>query len=193
MKRRNVEVKVPLVDPAAVRARAEAVAGGPFLVERQEDVYFPAPEGRLKLRRRWRVTEDGAPEEALESHLIPYRRPDMAGSRASDFHLLPLPADTTVGDVLALALGVEAVVRKRRAYRVEDGVRIHLDEVDGLGAFLELEAFVDETCDDATARRKVDDWLTRLGLTDAPTVPGSYRESIRARTPGSSGKSRAAS
>ncbi len=192
MPRRNVEVKVPLIDGPAVRARAQALASGPFETERQEDTYFRAPRGRLKLRRRWRLDETGG-EEPLESQLIPYRRPDDPGARTSRFRLVPLPADTTVDDVLGLALGVEAVVRKIRHYRVEDGVRVHLDDVEGQGEFLELEAFVDGDCGEAAAHRKVQDWLQRLGLEDAPTVPGSYRESSSARTPGSSGNSRTAS
>lgn len=164
---RNIEVKVRLPDP--VRARDAALAAGARSVgvEVQTDRYYRLDGGRrMKLR-----TRDGGGAE-----LIHYDRPESAGVRASDY------AVTLVRDAGACLVPKEppvALVRKRREVLLLENVRIHLDEVDGLGTFLELEAVVDEAHDDAACRRQVDTLLAALGLSDAAPIRASYGALVR--------------
>ena len=68
------------------------------------------------------------------------------------------------------------VVRKRREILLWDNVRIHLDEVDGLGTFLELEAVVDERHDEATCHAQVARLMPALGLAESDLIAASYAD-----------------
>jgi adenylate cyclase class IV len=177
--RANLEIKARLRDPADAVRRVLELEPVPHSVERQVDVYFTVSRGRLKLRRRWTaaVPRVGAvPDREQPCELIAYGRPDTAGARRSDYLLLPLPPETRVEDVLELAAGLDARVEKVRTVFLHDNVRIHLDEVQGLGSFLELEAVLDETCGEAQAKEKIERLRRHLGIRDGDLVAGSYRE-----------------
>jgi predicted adenylyl cyclase CyaB len=75
--------------------------------------------------------------------LIAYQRDDAASARASDYRLVPVPDADGIREALAATLGVRVVVRKRRQIFLHHQVRIHLDQVEGLGDFVEFEAVVD--------------------------------------------------
>jgi adenylate cyclase class 2 len=99
-------------------------------VLRQRDTYFDARHGRLKLRE----------EEGAAAHLIAYRRPDVGGRRESRYRIAAVAEPDQLKAALADTLGIRAVVVKERQLFLWDGVRIHLDRVDGLGDFIEFEA-----------------------------------------------------
>jgi homotetrameric cytidine deaminase len=126
--RRNVELKA--VDPDPARTLSLALGLGPsdegVIVQR--DTYFRVAEGRLKLRE----------EEPGEAHLIAYSRPDDADVRLSSYRVVP--AGEGLLAAMTETLGVDVVVEKRRHLLLWETVRIHLDEVSGLGSFVELEA-----------------------------------------------------
>lgn len=156
---RNIELKARLADLGKARVVAERLATAHLGVERQRDTYFSCQSGRLKLREI----------EGREAQLISYDRPDRAGSKASDYRLLEIrDAETTMAlrEMLAASLGTLVVVDKKREIFLYQNVRIHLDEVDGLGTFLEFEAVVTEAIDDAAARAQVD-WLRQQFRIDA--------------------------
>ena len=169
---KNIELKVRVREATALRARIETLSElEPPEVERQVDTYFGVgADARLKLRERW---HSDAP---AETQLIAYRRPNVSDARGSDYRLLPLPGDSDVKAVLGLALGVEVRVEKVRTVWLWRHVRIHLDEVAGLGDFLELEALVDDSCDETEAAAKVAELRTRLELSPDHVIGGSYRE-----------------
>ncbi|MEN8159378.1 MAG: class IV adenylate cyclase, partial [Myxococcota bacterium] len=129
----NLELKARCSDLAAARRRAEAVATEWLGVDTQVDTYFRAPGGRLKLRES---TLSGA-------QLIPYLRPDAKEARRSDYVVIPVPEPERTRALLTALLGVHRVVRKRREIALHHNVRIHLDRVEGLGDFVELEAVWD--------------------------------------------------
>jgi predicted adenylyl cyclase CyaB len=170
---RNIEVKVRLAD--SVRARDAALAAGArsASVEIQTDRYYELAGGRrVKLR-----TRGGGGAE-----LIHYDRPETDAVRASDYEVTPV-RDAAARACLVPKGAPVAVVRKRREVLLLDNVRIHLDEVDGLGAFLELEAVVDQQHDDAACRRQVAALLDALGLASSHAVLASYGELIREKGP----------
>ena len=140
---RNVEIKARVRHPGCLRTAVEAVADGLPAQLSQEDIFFGCDGGRLKLR----VFADGSGE------LIFYRRPDTTGPAESRFSKTPVEDPATMRAVLADALGVAGVVRKRRDVFFIGQTRIHLDKVDGLGHFVELEVVLtdDQTAADGEA------------------------------------------
>lgn len=126
----NLELKARLLDPDRAEAIALAIGAQPAGTLEQTDVYFNVPAGRLKMRY----------ETGQVPLLISYRRPDTDDSRTSDFLLVPVPEGTALEEALTQVLGVRVrVVKSRVLYLLESDVRIHLDRVEGLGAFFEYE------------------------------------------------------
>lgn len=126
---RNIEIKARVADMEKMAERASRVAEeGPWTIE-QDDTFFGCQSGRLKLRD----FGNGNGE------LIFYRRPDQAGPGQSEYRITPTEDPGGLRAVLAEALGVAGRVRKQRILYLSGRTRIHLDRVEGLGDFLELE------------------------------------------------------
>lgn len=177
---RNLELKVRC-DPggiADVRSTLERV--GIPVVQRllQTDTYFGVPRGRLKLRRIEELPD--APADHIgerSTELIGYERPLEAGSRWSHYVVARVDPDVAVRlhDALALTHDVLGVVRKHREVAHWGATRIHLDVVEKLGEFIELETVVTGQEDDVAAaeHRLV---IDRLGLDRWTIVAGSYSD-----------------
>ncbi|MBM3459442.1 MAG: class IV adenylate cyclase [Armatimonadetes bacterium] len=162
---RNVELKCRCADLELVRRRAEELGARAAGVLEQEDWFFPAPLARLKLR----CFPDGAAE------LISYSRPDHPDVRSSDYHLYPTGNPEGLTAVLAKALGNAGVVRKRRRLYLFQNTRIHLDEVEGLGNFVELETVVHGQ-PEADAYRELQTVAEALELREEDRIATAYRD-----------------
>jgi homotetrameric cytidine deaminase len=160
---RNVELKARDHDPEATLAAALAHGAVDQGVLRQVDTYFAAREGRLKLR-----------EEDDSATLIAYARADEATARASAYHLVDVPDPAALRDALDASLGTVVVVEKFRRLLLWQGVRIHLDAVEGLGTWVELEAVAPEDSDLADEHRKVAELRAVLALDDEDVVATGY-------------------
>lgn len=167
--RRNLEIKALCPDPAAFRAAAVALAGPAATVLNQIDTYFQVSAGRLKLRE----INDTSGE------LIYYHRPDDPAARLSHYQIVPVPDRAALKALLAAALGVRAVVRKRRELWLHENVRIHLDAVDGLGNFVELEAVLSADHGQAESRERLERMTSALGIRPEHRLAGSYGELVR--------------
>jgi homotetrameric cytidine deaminase len=157
--RRNLEIKARDADPARTLQAALDLGAEDRGELTQRDTYFAGARGRLKLREQ-------TPGEA---ELIQYRRPEEDGPRVSEFRVVPAAAE--LREALEAALGTLAVVEKRRRLLIADGVRIHLDDVDGLGTFVELEA-----PEDGDQEAKVERLTQALALGEP--IPGSYSDLV---------------
>jgi homotetrameric cytidine deaminase len=167
MARVNVELKARDAEPDATAARCRALRAEDHGVLHQRDTYFAARHGRLKLR------EQGGPD----GELIAYRRPDAAEPEQSVFRIVPVADAEAVSEALDAALGTIVVVVKRRRLFLWEHVRIHLDEVEGLGTFLELEALVGPGLNDlATARDKVSRLRAELAIADDALIATGYSD-----------------
>jgi predicted adenylyl cyclase CyaB len=168
----NIEIKARCADLAAARAVARRVASEHVGLDHQVDTYFRTRTGRLKLR-----------ESSLAGgQLIPYLRPDRPGPKRSDYQVVPVPDPPVLKRILSEVLGVHRVVQKRREIFLCENVRIHLDRVEGLGDFLELEAVTDGTpTAEAAARRAVDTLMQELGVGEGDLVAISYEGLLEAR------------
>lgn len=161
---RNVELKGRDPDPAATLTAALAAGAEDHGVLRQRDTYFAAREGRLKLRE----------QEPGGAQLIAYEREDAAHARPSGYHLVDVPEPVVLAAALGAALGISVVVEKERRLLVRDGVRIHLDTVDGLGHWVELEAVAAPGSDLDVEHTKLARLRDALGLTDELVVAQGY-------------------
>ncbi len=160
----NVELKARDPNPEVTAARClnlGAVAAGTL---HQRDVYFPARRGRLKLRS----------QPDVGSELIAYRRPDAAEASESSYVRAPVPE--SAAEALDAALGTTIVVAKRRRLFHWEGVRIHLDEVEGLGSFIEFEAVLPDAGDLETARAKVARLRAELAIEEDALVAVGYAD-----------------
>ena len=173
---RNVEIKARVRDYQQTIQRARELASSDPIIIPQEDVFFPCPSGRLKLRIL-------GPEHG---ELIFYQRPDHEGPKTSHYSLAPTSDPTGLRHVLASAYGEKAVVRKTRHLYFVGRTRIHLDRVEGLGDFLELEVVLTEEDSieggEAEARRLMEP----LGVLTEDLVPDAYVDLLdRQHIPGS--------
>lgn len=167
----NIEIKARVRDLAALRTRAEALSDVPTQVIPQEDTFFNVQEGRLKLRVL----------AADRGQLIYYSRPDQSGPKRSDYHLYETGAPAGLKRILALALGVRGVVRKTRYLYLAGQTRIHLDDVHGLGQFIELEVVLRPDQTDAYGQDIAADLMAKLGVEEADLLDGAYMDLIEGR------------
>jgi predicted adenylyl cyclase CyaB len=161
---RNIEIKARVCDAEALEALARTLSDqGPFDLE-QDDTFFACPNGRLKLRML-------SPDQA---ELIFYQRPNVSGLKVSSYLKVPVAQPALMRAALAHSLGVVGRVRKRRRVYLAGNTRIHLDQVQGLGSFLELEVVLEPSQPpeegEAVARRL----LAALGVSDTDRVPRAY-------------------
>jgi homotetrameric cytidine deaminase len=159
--RRNLEIKARDADPRRTLEAALALGAEDHGELTQRDTYFGGARGRLKLREQ----TPGEPE------LIQYRRPDEAGPRTSEFRNVPVVAAGALQTALDAAFGTLVVVEKRRRLLLWEGVRVHLDDVDGLGTFVELEA-----PEDGDQQAKVERLTQALAIAGDDLVASSYSD-----------------
>jgi len=168
---RNIEIKARVADMPALAARAAAIAdSGPVEIP-QDDTFFGCANGRLKLR----VFESGHGE------LIFYRRPDADGPKVSFYVLSPTESPDTLREALTLANGQEGRVVKHRTLFLVGRTRVHLDRVQGLGDYMELEVVLADGEPAEDGVREAHELMARLGLSTDSLVTGAYHDLLRAR------------
>ena len=125
----NIEIKAYSVDFSSQFRLAEVLCGKPEDQFIQEDTYFQAGSGRLKLRE----FADGSAE------LIQYQRADSTAATQSSYLMASVDDPETMKAALTAALGIRGVVSKNRTLFLHGQTRLHLDRVDRLGEFIEIE------------------------------------------------------
>ncbi len=172
--RQNVELKARDSYPARTLRRCLELAADDRGTLRQRDTYFGARDGRLKLRE----------QEPGPSYLIHYLRNDEAEARPSEYTLVEIADPPALARLLASALGIECVVGKeRRLFLWEQNVRIHLDRVDGLGTFVEIEAVAPPDSNLARERDQAERLRALLEIESSQLVPTSYSDLLRGHKP----------
>jgi len=125
----NVEIKARSADPEDIRRFLTANNAEFKGLDEQSDTYFNVPNGRLKLR-----------EGNIENNLIYYERTNQSGPKKSHFKLVRVEDATGLKEALTESIGVKVVVKKKREIYYIGNVKFHIDEVPGLGSFVEIEA-----------------------------------------------------
>jgi len=165
---RNIEIKAKLSDRRSVEKRVAGLAdSGPETI-RQEDVFFHTRRGRLKLRI----------VDARHGELIYYERADRRGPKLSSYIRVETNRPAEMRAALSNACGIRGIVRKRRRVYLVGNTRIHLDEVKGLGAFLELEVVLSARQSPRAGRRVAERLMRRLGIGKQSLIDGAYLDLI---------------
>lgn len=167
----SLETKVRCKDPDSVREVLREHAAALMGLMSQQDVYFDAAHGRLKLRSSQPVEE---PAERGSSVLIAYDRPGRAGPRLSRFWVIPIEDHEACRSGLGAVLGVLTEVRKRREVWQVGSTTVHLDEVSGLGHFLELETSTARGPEAASTEHRA--MSAALGIRIGDMIAGSYAD-----------------
>jgi len=162
----NIEIKARVQDFAGIKSRAEDLSDSPVEIIPQEDTFFNVPQGRLKLRVL-------APDRA---ELIYYTRPDQEGPKRSDYHIAHMSDPENLKHVLELAYGVRGVVKKTRYLYLVGQTRVHLDDVQGLGQFMELEVVMRDGQGDAEGQAIAEDLMASLGVERDDLIVGAYMD-----------------
>lgn len=162
----NIEFKARCARPCRIRSYLLS-HGADFRGEdRQIDTYFNVPHGRLKLR-----------EGTIENTLIHYDRTNQEGPKASHVTLFQTKPPSTLKDILTKALGVRVVVDKTREIYFVENVKFHIDQVSGLGSFVEVEAIdLDGTIGRDRLQAQCDHYLSELGISPQDLISQSYSD-----------------
>jgi predicted adenylyl cyclase CyaB len=165
---RNLEAKFRLGEAASVRERAEAIGFGFRGILTQHDTFFAVANGKLKLRTQF----DG-------SWLIHYKRGHEGELELSNYQIVAVPDALNIRELLTVALGVIAEVRKTRTLLARRNIRLHLDNVDSLGDFGEIEAVLADDDNPREYRAEVGEILAALQIRASELIEMSYFELMR--------------
>ena len=164
----NIEIKARARNFEDIKSRAETISDTPVEVIPQEDIFFYAPHGRLKLRI---LASD-------EAQLIYYTRPDQEGPKRSDYHIAYTSDPENLKRVLELSYGIRGVVKKTRYLYLVGQTRVHLDDVEGLGHFMELEVVMADGQSDAMGQEIAEGLMASLGVDRSDLLEGAYMDMI---------------
>jgi len=173
----TVEIKARCSDHETVRRKLDNW-GAKFLGrETQVDIFYNVPRGRLKLRR-----------SESENLLIGYERPDISGPKHCLVNLYPCRDTEALDRVLSASLGRKLVLEKQRERYVLGNVRFHLDQVERLGTFLEIEVLGKRGVDKVEELRAVcEDFMNRCGVKPEDLVEQAYADLLEELPSGQTG------
>ena len=161
----SLDMKAELRDPAIARAICEKLGAAHAERVEQTDEYYRIPDARLKKR----TTNEGV-------EYIFYTRVDRAGTRLNQFTIYDEQAGRDRFG--SISPPVVTTVRKvRDVYQYRNG-RIHLDDVEGLGTFIEFEALITPERDVVTAHKTLDDLWKHFRPVMGEVISASYSELV---------------
>ncbi|XP_062588454.1 adenylate cyclase CyaB-like [Saccostrea cucullata] len=162
----NVEIKASIASLSEFKKKAKELSRteGEELI--QEDVFFNVPNGRLKLR----TIKDA------KSELIFYDRPDQEGPKFSEFYTTPIEDPASFKETLGRAVGVKGILRKVRTLYMVGQTRVHVDQVEGLGDFMELEVQMQEGQSVEEGQKIADDLMGKLGVSKKDLISVAYMD-----------------
>jgi len=162
----NIEIKARTSNAAGIRKILQEKNAESKGTDYQTDTYFNVPIGRLKLR-----------QGNIENSLIQYHRENLAGPKASNFNVMPVADGATLLAILQESLGIKVTVKKQREIYFIDNVKFHLDTLDLLGSFVEIEASNKYADLDATALgQQCNHYIKLFGIQDTDLVTHSYSD-----------------
>ncbi len=164
---KNIEIKYRLRSLDKVEDFILGTAGVRKVWSRDQlDTYYNIPSGRLKLRE----------EENSDAQLIFYERANKSVARESNYFIYTASDARMLNFVLDRAVGSVVSVKKRRTLLMFRNVRIHLDQVEGLGEFLELESVVSGEYNEKSAHLNLKEIVSRFSGFDLIPLDKSYAD-----------------
>lgn len=166
----NYEIKVRYENLKFAEKQAIMADANLLGIDHQRDTYFVTGKGRLKLRF----------SDLSEPYLIPYLREDQKGIKLSRYEKIPVENADSVREIFASLLGVEMEIRKTRTIYIYENVRIHLDKVEKLGSFIELEAVFNPTeSDEESEKMKINHLMNLFEINSKDLLADSYYDLMR--------------
>ncbi len=170
---RNVEIKARLKNRDAVFAVLTRLSDRLPETIKQRDYFFQCDGARLKLR----IFESG------QGELIRYEREDRAMARCSQYQIVRTPDPFILLDILTRTLGRTGEVKKTRELYMIGQTRVHLDRVEGLGDFLELEVVLRAEQSEAEGQEIAGGVLKELGIEKEQLVAEAYVDLLERSRP----------
>ena len=137
-------------------------------IDEQTDTYFNVSTGRLKLR-----------EGKIENNLIYYNRNNQPGPKSSQFHLVKVEDAKGLKEALTKSCGIKMIVKKKREIYYIGNVKFHIDEVPGLGSFIEIEAGnVLSNKTEAELQEQCNFYIKEFGIKEEELIAESYSDML---------------
>lgn len=166
--KRNVEIKACIKDINELLEKVKSHSDTSEQIIHQEDHFFNAMHGRLKLRIL----------EGDKAQLISYERDDKAGPKLSKYSIAVCEDVENLKTVLSTSLGIKGSVKKTRHLFFIKNTRIHVDEVESLGDFIEFEVVLDENQTEEDGKTIAYDLMKLLGVQESDLICGAYMDMI---------------
>jgi len=160
---KNIEIKAKINDYKKVKRLIEDLCLTPIRIEQQKDTFFNTPSGRLKLR-----------ETKNESAIMYYDRPNSFEPKQSDIALSFTENPYTLKSVLSKSNGIRGIVKKKRILYKYEQTRIHLDNVEGLGGFIELEVVLKENQSAQDGESIANDLMNKFSIKTTDLIDVAY-------------------
>ena len=161
---RNIEIKAKIRNPSALRATVSILAGPPVAIIQQTDTFFQVPRGRLKLREM----------PGVRAQLISYDRQDTREPKLSNYFICETGDPDGLKAIFSAAFGIRGCVCKERHLHLIGQTRIHLDWVQGLGHFLELEVVLRPDQQAMEGQTIARDLMARLDIQESDLMEKGY-------------------
>jgi len=163
----NIEIKAHVSNLLNLRKKVEESCGKHEDLLYQRDVFYNLKKYRIKLRN---VNGD--------SELIIYKRENTSGPKQSSYIRIPVALPKLVHAILKTTLGIRGIVEKKRTLFFSEQTRIHLDEVEGLGTFLEFEVVLNSDDTPEAGVSIANKLMKQLEIQEADLISGSYIDLI---------------
>ena len=160
----NIEIKSKVNNFEVLKAKIESLYNIKPQEIFQDDTFFNIENGRLKLRTFSNNTGE----------LIFYERSNSAGPKRSDYFIYKTENPDEIKKVLKTSLGIRGVVRKKRFLYLVANTRIHLDEVENLGSFLELEVVLNPEQSENEGKQVAADFMDKLNINEKDLIDLAY-------------------
>ncbi len=167
----NIEIKARVSDLSGLRRKVRELAREPYKTFFQEDIFFTTRTGRLKLR----ILSENSGE------LIYYERSDSNEPRLSRYEIYKTSRPLELRQLLTSALGETITVRKNREVYLVEQTRIHIDEVENLGTFVELEVVLRHGQHPEEGRFIAKQLMNELGIDESHLIPHAYADLLLAK------------
>lgn len=164
----NLELKARVADLVQARVVARQLTTRPMEELVQLDTYFQCDTGRFKLRQF----------DSERGQLIWYQRASQHQAKSSFYKLVDIFRPEEMKNLLATTLGIRVVVQKQREVYFYRNVRIHLDQVQSLGTFLEFEAVLENADQIPLGQKQLDFLGSQFSIADQDLMEGSYSEML---------------
>ncbi|KAL2714179.1 uncharacterized protein V1478_016736 [Vespula squamosa] len=167
---RNIEMKTKINDSNTLINELEKITKSKWIVIEQHDTFFKTKTGRLKLRQFKDKTGE----------IIYYERPNIVGPKLCNYQKIKINAETfeSLKNILTISNGIIGVVKKTRRLFMIDQTRIHIDDVHGLGSFLELEVVLKDDQDVSYGEKIAKDMMRQLNIESENLISEAYVDLI---------------